>query len=106
MIVDEEEPVAAPGDVTRYRTVNGFNLYLLTPAVCRNVFDRDTAIFVQRGGHIAHRRFNQMFTGLNAAKPCQRGNKPDGAVAAHIQKAAVVKEDDPRRGLWRNRFTE
>ena len=106
MIVDKEEPVAAPGDITRYRTVDGFNLYLLTPAVGRYVFDRDAAVFVQRGGHIAHRRFNQMFTGLNAPKPCQRGNQPDGAVTAHVQKAAVVKEDDSRRGLWRNWLTE
>ena len=99
MIVDEEEPVSPPGDIPRDRTVSGFNLHLFAPAIRRDVFYRDAAVFVQCGGHITHRGFNQMFAGLNAAKPGQRGDKPDRPVTAHVQKTAVVEEDDPGGGL-------
>ena len=99
MIVDEEEPVSAPGDIARDRTVSGFNLHLFAPAIRRDVFYRNAAIVVQRGGHITHRGFNQKLAGLNAAKPVQPGDKPERPVTAHVQKTAVVEEDDPGGGL-------
>ena len=34
-----------------------------------------------------------MFAGRQPAEPRQRGNEPDGAVAAHVQVAHVVEED-------------
>ena len=48
---------------------------------------------MQRTAHIAHRRFDGMRADINAFEVLQRFNQTDGAVAAHTQITAVVKEN-------------
>lgn len=47
-----------------------------------------------------------MYAWLDTAKPRQRGDKPDGAVAAHIQKTGVVEENDASGGRRRDRLAQ
>lgn len=61
---------------------------------------------MQRGAYVADRGFNQMNAWQDTAKPRQRGDKPDGAVAAHIQKTGVVEENDASGGRRRDRFAK
>ena len=47
-----------------------------------------------------------MYAGLDTPKPGQRGDKPDGAVAAHIQKTGVVEENHASGSRCRDRFAQ
>ncbi|GHK54519.1 hypothetical protein KPZU09_42550 [Klebsiella pneumoniae] len=106
MVVNQEKPVAAPGNIADDGTQRGFNADLFFPAAGRDVLHRYAAIVVQRGAYVADRRFNQMYAWLDTPKPGQRGDKPDSAVAAHIQKTGVVEENHASGGRRRDRFAQ
>ena len=106
VIVDQEKPVAAPGNIADDGAERGLHADLLFPAAGRDVLHRYAAIVVQCGAYVADRGFNQMYAWLDTAKPRQRGDKPDGAVAAHIQKTGVVEENDASGGRRRDRLAQ
>lgn len=106
VIVDQEKPVAAPGNIADDGAERGLHADLLFPAAGRDVLHRYAAIVVQRCAYVADRGFNQMYAWLDTAKPRQRGDKPDGAVAAHIQKTGVVEENDASGGRRRDRLAQ
>ena len=100
VVVAEEEPVAAPGDIT----VNGAAIDLdgdmREVAVGGDVAHGDfvwigVGVFgwVQGGFDDADRGFDAVGAGGDAAFVGERGDQADGAVPAHAQVAYIIKED-------------
>lgn len=106
VVVNQEKPVAAPGNIADDGTMRGLNADLFFPAAGRDVLHRYAAIVVQRSAYVADRCFNQMYAGLDTPKPGQRGDKPDCAVAAHIQKTGIVEENHASGSRRRDRFAQ
>ena len=102
---DQEEPVAAPGDVAghaavaRYLQADG-----LAVAVGRHVAHAHRAVVVQRRLDGADRRLDLVHAGFDPAQVGEGHHQADGAVAAHAQVAAVVEEDHPGAGLGIDRL--
>ncbi len=66
-LADQEEPVAAPGDVTGHRPVTRhLKPHLAAVTISRHVLYRDAAVLVQRGVYRADRGFYQMAPGVDA----------------------------------------
>ena len=95
MVFDQEEPIAAPGDIAGDRADSrdldsgrfGF-------AIAGDIGDRHLSIGVQTGRDYAHGRFNLMVAGTDATQMGQGGDQTNGAMSAHAEIADVVEEDD------------
>src|SRR6185437_16644603 len=97
VIGDEEEPVAAPGNVADDPAVTRHvEWHALAISVAWHVPDRRAAIRMQGRRHNSHRRFDAVFAGRDAAQMSQGDGEADGAVAAHAEHADVVEEDYAR----------
>ncbi|MCY1442721.1 hypothetical protein D9M71_591020 [compost metagenome] len=102
---DQEEPVAAPGDVAVHHAMAGHvHRHLLAVAVRRHVADGDGAVFMQGGTDLADRGVDLVHARCDQAQVLQRGDQADGAVAAHVQVAGVVEEDHAAGGVRRHRL--
>ncbi|MCY1532882.1 hypothetical protein D9M68_681780 [compost metagenome] len=107
VVGDEEEPVAAPGDIAGDAAEPGHvQAHVLAVAVGRHVAHAHRTVVVQGGFHRAHRGFDAVHARLDASQVRQRGHQPDGAVAAHAEVAAVVEKDDSGTGLRVHRLAE
>ena len=72
VVIDEEEPVAAPGDVAVDAAEAGnVERDLLAVAVGAHVFDADAAVCVQGAADVAHRRFHGMHARRDATEVVQ-----------------------------------
>ena len=95
VLLDEEEPVAAPRHVAGDLADAGhIHLHALGLAIARHVLDGDGAIRVQGRRHHAHASLDTMRAGLDAPEMCQRDHKANRPVPAHLQHPDVVEEDD------------
>ena len=94
MIVDEEKPVAAPGHIAGNGT-DAFNrnCYTVSVAIAWNIFDHDGVAALKFEGNDAHRGVKEVPSGTDAAKVSKGDGHADGAVAAHMEIANIVKED-------------
>ena len=93
----QEEPVPAPGDVTGHGAVSRhLDRHALAVAVARHVPHGHPAVGVERRGDGADRRLDAVGARADAAHVGERDDQPDGAVAAHPERADVVEEDDAR----------
>ena len=61
---------------------------------------------MQRGRDDANRGFYAMDAGADFAEMRERGDEPDGAVAAHAEISDVVEEDDARGAASVDWFAE
>lgn len=97
-VVNEKEPVAAPGDVASDGAVAGdLDCDARCGAVGGDVVDGDFEVRVKLGFHDADGGFNAVEAGLNPPHVGERDGEADGAMAAHVEVADVVEEDDARR---------
>ncbi len=104
---DQEEPVAAPGDVAADPADAGhFDADLATVAVGRHVAHADRAVLVEGRLDLADRRLDAVHAGTDPPEVCQRGDQADGAVAAHAEVATVVEEDHSGTGFGIDRCAE
>src|SRR2546426_2121610 len=95
--VDEEEPVAAPGDITADDTEPRYlDRHGLVPAVRRHVLDRDALVVVQGAGDRADDGIDAVHAGRDAAEVAQGFDHADRAVAAHADVADIVEVDHRR----------
>src|SRR6185503_7321027 len=98
--LDQEEPIAAPGDVAAHFT-DARHLHddLLVLAEAHDVGDRNLAVCVQHRVHRADRRIDLYQPGLHLSGERERRHKADRAVAAHAEVADVVEEDDTEAAI-------
>ncbi|MCU1330489.1 MAG: dependent oxidoreductase [Bryobacterales bacterium] len=97
-IVHQEEPVAAPRDVTRHLAISwNFERHILGLAVTGDIVNGHLIAPVQLRFNDADRRFNPMDARRNPAQMRQRHGQPDRPVPAHLQVPDIVEEDDSRR---------
>ena len=95
VICGDEEPVASPGDVASDEAAFWYRYgYRFTVSVAGDVFDRDCTVGMQLGNDDADGRFDAVYSDGDAAEMGERGDKADGAVAAHAKGTDVIKEDD------------
>ena len=95
VVLHQVKPVATPSDIASDRAMTRYiHRDALGVPPSRNVAHGHFARGQKLGGYYANRRFNAVFTGRQFAKPSQRGDEPDGAVATHVQVADIVEEDD------------
>jgi hypothetical protein len=91
--LDEEKPVATPGDIAGdFLSAGDFDRHVLRLPIARNVVDRSRAIAVQGCRDDAHGRLDAMLSGTDATQMRERRHQPDGAVTAHAEVAGVVEE--------------
>ena len=106
-VVDEKEPVAAPGDIAGHGAVAGdFDGDARCCAVGGDVVDGDFQIGVKLGFHDSDGGFNAVEAGLDPPHVGERDGEADGAVAAHVEVADVIEEDDAGRTGGVSRFAE
>jgi hypothetical protein len=98
--LDQEEPIAAPGDVAAHFT-DARHLHddLLVLAEAHDVGDRNLAVCVQHRVHRADRRIDLYQPGLHLSGERERRHEADRAVAAHAEVADVVEEDDTEAAI-------
>src|SRR5688500_9177458 len=97
--VDEEEPVAAPGDVTRHLAeALHLDVHRLAMPIGDDVLDRDLAMALERAGHGAHGRIEPVRARGDAPEVLQSGDDADGPVAAHAEVTRVIEVDDRGHG--------
>ena len=107
VMLDQKEPVAAPGNVARHLAVSGYFYFDCGgPSVAGYVLDGHRAVFVQRGSHDAYRGLDAMVSGLDPAQVGERHHDTDGSVPAHAQASAVVEENDAGDAVRVAGFTE
>src|SRR5919199_1637489 len=107
MIVDQEEPVAAPGHVSGDLPIPlDLDGDLLCMTKAGHIIDSHAPIFEEARRHRTHRRFNAMLAHADPAKIGERGHEADGAMAAHSQVGNVVEENDARGAGRIARFAE
>ena len=94
VLFHQVKPVAAPGDISVNlpvaRHVDGDRN---AGAKTGNVFDRDFAGWMQRGGDDSDGGFNAMDARADSAEMREGDDEPDGSMAAHADIADVVEED-------------
>src|SRR5579884_3426005 len=95
VIVDQEKPVAAPGDIASDPAVAiHFHHHLPGGPKAGNILHRHLARIVECGFHNAYGRLNPVLAGLDSTQVSQSRHQPDRAVAAHSQISDIVEEDD------------
>ena len=105
VVADQEEPVAAPGNIALHAAMPGYvNGDLLAVAVGGHIAHSDLAIWMQGGGDRADRGVDLVFAGLDQAQVMQGGDQTDGAVPAHAQITGIVEEDHAAGGICRHRL--
>src|SRR5215469_9312399 len=94
MIIDKEEPVAAPGDVAAYsaETID-FNRHLTRVTVAWYVVESHRARFVQYRFDLANRCLDLVLAGSDSSKVSKRDKKPNCTVTTHAQVRHVVEEN-------------
>ena len=95
MIADEEEPVAAPGDVAGHRA-NARDLHWHAGGAVKagHVADGHAAVVAEQGIDCARGCFQLAGTAADLPQMSERDHYPYGAVAAHPEVPDVVEEDD------------
>src|SRR5262249_48056354 len=105
VVVAEEKPVPAPGNVARHPAVPlDLNAHVRRPPKTRDVPYGDRTRVVQPGRDDADRRFQTMHSRPEETEVGERRHDADGAVSTHAEVADVVEEDHAGRtaGLrWR-----
>src|SRR5262245_17532286 len=98
MIVDQEEPVTAPGDVAGYAT-EPIDIHGDLPGMPETgyVVQSDLAGFVQQRLDSAHRGLDGVLSRADSSKVCERRKQANRAMAAHSEIGGLVKKDDPGR---------
>lgn len=99
VIVDEEEPVAAPGHVSVHDPVSG-NVEAHGPRdpATRNVAHLDLAVEMEGGGDRAGRSVEAVQTGPDPTEMGQRRDHSDRPMHAHPEGPDVVEEEEPGDG--------
>ncbi len=98
VILHQEEPVPAPGDVahvgleSRHR-----HRHVLGQAIALDVVDRHGIAAFERDRHQSDRRLEPVRAGPDPPQVGQRDRHADRAVAAHAEVADVVEEDHAGR---------
>lgn len=96
VILDEEEPIAAPSDVACEFSVAG-NIHsdICSAAVTGDVFDGDFAVGMETRGDFANGRFDVMTSWRKFPQIGERDEQADGAVPTHSEVTDIIKKDDP-----------
>src|SRR5215471_8975930 len=98
MIIDEEEPVTAPGDVTSDSAKSvDLNCYLTRRPVADYIVKCDSARLVQYCFDLANRRLDFVLAGADSSQVSQRDQQTNRAVTAHAQVGRFVEENHARR---------
>ncbi|MFT5130465.1 MAG: UDP-glucose 4-epimerase, partial [Rhodothermales bacterium] len=107
VVVYQEEPVAAPGDVAMHVAESGhIDRHSCSAAIAAHVTDGHASVWKECSGNIANGCFELMFAGADASEMGQCGDDADGAMSAHAEIADVVEKDDARCGLRTARRAE
>ena len=81
VVFDQEEPIAAPGDIAGERADSrDLDLGRFGFAIAGDIGDRHLSIGVQTGRDYAHGCFNPMIAGTDATQMSQGGDQAAGAV--------------------------
>src|SRR5262245_33418320 len=97
MILDQEKPVAAPGDIAMDRTVTlDGDAHGMGMAIARHIPDCYPPIVGQMRGDDTDGGLDAMLAGLDTTHVRQRRNQSDRAMAAHAEVAHIVEEDHAR----------
>lgn len=95
VVLDEEEPVAAPCNFAGDGSVAGdFDGDAGAVAVGRDVAEGYLAVRAEFGFNYPYRGFDAVDAGLDLADVREGDDDADGPVAAHAEVACVVEEDD------------
>jgi len=107
VVLDEKEPVAAPGDVSFELPVTG-DVYGNggSKTIAWDVRDGDPAIFVEMGRNSAYWGFDLMLSRADSAHVSESRDEADGSVAAHSEVSDIVEEDDSGGGCGIDWFAE
>ena len=91
---DEEEHVAAVGDVARDAAERrDVDLHVALDAPAGDVVERHEAVVGEHDRHDADRRLDEVLAGTDATEPVQRLDQPDHPVPAHPEHEGAVEED-------------
>ena len=91
----EEEPVAAPGDVSAHGSeTSDFDRDRLGKTIALDILDRRRAAVDELHADRSDRRLEAMAPRLEPAHIAQGHGKADRAVAAHAEISDIVEEDD------------
>src|SRR4030095_10776456 len=94
MIVDDEEPVAAPGDISADRPVSAnIDHYPRCCSIAWNIGYGYLSIIVKDGFDDADWSFDLVPAGADALQVREGNHETAGAMATHAQIPYVVKED-------------
>ena len=96
MFADQEKSISAPGNVAGdgAETVH-VDCHVRRASITRHIFDRHGMIAVEVDRDNADRRFQSMSAGTDSAKMRQSHADTDRAVAAHADRAELLKKITP-----------
>jgi hypothetical protein len=105
--VDQEEPIAAPGDIARddAETLDG-DFQAPPMDVARHVLDGGFVAAVKLDRDDSDRRLETVNACPDATHVRESHCSADGAVTAHAEKAGVVEEDEPCGAAWVDRLAK